>query len=133
MRYLFSIIVIATWMLSVPHVGAAEPAQKRPLLLANYYAWYHKGDFARKPWSGWTRPEARENPRALAVQREGEPPLSSAAYPLIGPYDSADPAVARWHVRLAQAAGIDAFLVDWWGTHLGRDRNIDRGILFAAE
>lgn len=67
------------------------------------------------------------------MQRAGEPPPSSAAYPLAGLYDSADPAVAEWHVKLAQAAGIDAFLVHWWGVHKGREPNIDSGILAAAE
>ncbi|HYW80200.1 MAG TPA: glycoside hydrolase family 99-like domain-containing protein [Thermoguttaceae bacterium] len=112
---------------------AGKPVEERPLLLANYYAWYHTGAHARWPWAGWTRTEAERNPLALAAQRDGEPPLSSAAYPLIGPYESADKAIAEWHVKLAQAAGIDAMLVDWWDTHNERDRNIDRGILAAAE
>ena len=120
-------------LLTQPATPAAEPASEKPLLLVNYYAWYHTGTHPRWPWAGWTRPEAKQNALAKAAQRAGEPPLSSAAYPLVGLYDSADPAVAEWHVKLAQAAGIDAFLVDWWGTHKGRDRNIDRGILAAAE
>jgi hypothetical protein len=41
--------------------------------------------------------------------------------------------VAAWHVSLAQAAGIDAFLVDWWGRHAGRDGYIERGIRPAVE
>jgi hypothetical protein len=113
--------------------AAAEPTDDRPLLLANYYAWYHDGNRPSRPWAGWTRPEAQHNRLALAAQRAGEPPLSSAAYPLIGLYDSANPVVAQWHVKLAQAAGIDGFLVDWWDAHRGRDQNIDRGIVAAAE
>lgn len=109
------------------------PSRPKPLILANYYAWYHDGKHQRWPWAGWTRPEAKQNPLALAARRAGEPPLSSAAYPLAGLYDSADPAIAEWHVKLAQAAGIDGFFVDWWGTHKGRDRNIDSGILAAAQ
>ncbi len=112
---------------------AASPGREKPLLFANYYAWYHDGTHPRWKWAGWTRPEAGQNPPALAAQRPNEPPLSSAAYPLAGLYDSADPLVAEWHVKLAKAAGIDAFLVDWWGTHKGRDKNIDNGILSAAE
>jgi len=112
-------------------VSAVEESQ--PLLFANYYTWYHDGSHTARPWSGWTRKESEHNVRSLAEQRSGEPPRSSAAYPLAGLYDSADPEVAEWHVQLAQAAGIDAFLVDWWGTHVGRDKNIDKGILVAAE
>ena len=128
----FTIAAICLLLTHTP-TSAAEPTPQKPHLLANYYAWYHTDTHPRWPWAGWTRPEAEQNVLAKAAQRPGQPPLSSAAYPLAGPYDSTDPAVAQWHVKLAQAAGIDAFLVDWWGTHKGRDRNIDRGILAAAE
>jgi hypothetical protein len=43
------------------------------------------------------------------------PKPKSKAQPLIGYYDSDDREAVRWHVKLAQAAGIDAFLVSWWG------------------
>jgi len=36
---------------------------------------------------------------------------SHVTYPLIGPYDSDNTAVMRWHMRLAKAAGYSAFLV----------------------
>ena len=52
---------------------------------------------------------------------------------MVGLYDSADPTIARWHVQLAKAAGIDAFLVSWWDKHNDVDQNFDRGILPAAE
>ncbi len=32
-------------------------------------------------------------------------------YPFIGPYNSLDPEVMRWHIRCAKAAGIDGFLL----------------------
>jgi hypothetical protein len=41
--------------------------------------------------------------------------LASIYYPLIGPYDASDDAVVEYHIRLAQASGIDAFVVDWDG------------------
>ena len=124
----------AMYLLFAPAASlASEPEQKKPLLFANYYAWYHDGNHTVRPWAGWTRKESKHNARALAEQRPGEPPRSSSAYPLAGLYDSADLVIAEWHVQLAQAAGIDAFLVDWWGTHLGRDKNIDKGLLAAAE
>jgi hypothetical protein len=124
-------VVAGMVLLSGGLAVADEPT--RPLLLANYYAWYHDGGHPEHPWAGWTRKESEQNARALAGQRDGEPPRSSAAYPLAGLYDSADPEIAGWHVQLAQEAGIDAFLVDWWGKNKDRDRNIDRGILPAAE
>ncbi len=41
--------------------------------------------------------------------------LGSTDYPLDGPYDSRDPDVARAQIRAAHAAGIDGFIVSWWG------------------
>lgn len=105
---------------------------KKPMLLAAYYVWYHSGANPQSPWAGWTRPQGAGNALAQQEQRPGEPLLASAARPLAGCYDSADPAVADWHVRLAQAAGIDAFLVSWWDTVAGRDQAFEQGILAAA-
>ncbi len=103
------------------------------MVFAAYYVWYETGEHPRFPWWGWTRKEAAASPQARKSQRPGEPPMASAAYPLAGLYDSADLKVAGWHVRLAKAAGIDAFLVSWWDTHMGRDRAFESGILAAAE
>jgi hypothetical protein len=105
----------------------------RPLLFAAYYCWYHAPTNEVQPWLHWTYPASKSNAVALAAKREGEPPLNSAARPLAGFYDSSDPAVAEWHVKLAQAAGFDAFLVDWWGEHRGLDRIVDRGIVAAVQ
>ncbi len=111
----------------------AADAPARPLLFAAYYCWYHSATNVQAPWLHWTYPAAATNAVALREQRPGEPPLNSAARPLVGFYDSADPVVAEWHVRLAQAAGLDAFLVDWWGEHNGLDRVVDSGIVAAAQ
>jgi hypothetical protein len=46
----------------------------------------------------------------------GEQEIASWYYPLIGPYDSADPAVLEYHVLLMKLAGIDGAIVDWYGT-----------------
>ena len=128
------LITVAHVALAGGSVARSEPSRPdRPMVFANYYVWYHTGEHSRFPWAGWTREEAQENAAARAAQLPGEPPLSCAARPLIGPYDSADPVVAEWHVALAQAAGIDAFLVDWWEAFKGRDKNIDSGILPAVE
>ena len=103
------------------------------MVFAAYYVWYRTGDHPRSPWWGWTRKEAEASPEAQKARRPGEPPLASCAYPLAGLYDSADPEVAAWHVQLAKAAGIDAFLVSWWDTHMDRDKAFETGVLAAAE
>lgn len=77
--------------------GILRAGGPQPALWAVYYAWYQTNG----PSSMWTV-EGTEQPR-------------SKAHPLIGYYDSDQPDVVRWHTRLAKAAGIDAFLVSWWG------------------
>jgi hypothetical protein len=112
---------------------SGEAPVGKPLLLADYYVWYRAGNHPRYPWSNWTYPSAAENRLAQQMQRPGEPAMASASRPLVEPYDSADAEVAQWHVRLAQAAGIDAFLVSWWDTVKDRDQAFESGILAAAE
>ncbi len=130
---------LAVFLLLVPLAGlcavrctVAAPGAK-PMLLAAYYCWYHSGDHPTKAWLHWTYPSSATNAVALRAQRPGEPPMASVFRPLAGFYDSADPAVAEWHVKLARAAGIDAFLVDWWDAHNGLDKMVDEGIVAACE
>lgn len=115
--------------------GVDAPARDatKPLLFAAYYCWYHAPTNAVEPWLHWTYPASASNAVAMAAQRPGEPPLNSAARPLAGFYDSSDANIAEWHVKLAQAAGIDAFLVDWWGEHRGLDLAVARGIVAAVQ
>ena len=54
----------------------------------------------------------------------GEREIASWYYPLIGPYDSLDPAVLEYHVLLMKLAGIDGVIVDWYG----QDDYYDYGI-----
>lgn len=109
---------------------SAEPP--RPTVLAAYYIWYADGAHAAHPWRHWTHPDVVRQGGDPAG-RPGDPPPSSAAYPLAGLYSSRDPAVAEWHMRLARAAGIDAFLVSWWGPHQETDETFARVTLPAAE
>lgn len=123
--------IILLWALAALCAAAGAPSSK-PLLFANYYCWYHDGKREQQPFLHWNYPASADNPLAKRAQKPGEPAPNSVFRPLAELYDSADPQVAEWHVRLAQAAGIDAFLVDWWDTHQGLDQNVDRGIVAAA-
>jgi hypothetical protein len=116
-----------------PHRAGGAASASRPMLFAAYYCWYHSGEHPQKPWMHWTYAMSETNAVALKARRPGEPTMASAARPLAGFYDSADPAIAGWHVQLARSAGIDAFLVDWWDTVNGLDKVVESGILAAAE
>jgi len=45
----------------------------------------------------------------------GKRAIASHYYPLIGPYDSGDPAVIEYHLLLIKLAGFDGIIVDWYG------------------
>ena len=128
LRFFAALFLTASLVLA-PTAASAE----RPLLLANYYCWYHDGQNPKQPFLHWTYPSSESNALAKKSQKQGEPPPNSVFRPLAGLYDSADAKVAEWHVQLAKSAGIDAFLVDWWDTHNQLDQNVDRGIVAAAQ
>lgn len=115
-----SICTLAACLLSAASLQA-ENDSRRPMLLANYYTWYSTGTGPNKTWTHWIThakankilEEARATGKVPATFAQNE--IASTLYPLVGLYDSNDPEIVRWHIRLAKAAGIDAFLVDWWG------------------
>ena len=98
------------------------PAAAHPPVWAFYYAWYGVPQGPRQRWEFW----ADRGQPAVGAK------LRLPFRPLIGPYDSTDPAVVAWHCRLAEAAGIDAFLVSWWGGANVSGEAFERVILPAA-
>jgi len=88
-------------------VAAAAP---KPVMVY-YMPW-----FVAKPFSstwGWHWTMNHYDPDV--VNAFGERQVASWYYPLIGPYDSADPVVLEYHVLLMKLAGIDGVIVDWYG------------------
>jgi hypothetical protein len=98
-----TILFLTALMLSA--LVPVQAADNRPALWAVYYAWYETGIGPHGRWRMWSDDQTKT----------ANPKPHSKAQPLIGYYDSDDPEVVRWHIRLAKAAGIDAFLVSWWG------------------
>ena len=93
-------------------------AEKR--LLAHYMPWYTAPPISSRWGWHWTMnhfdPEQRDE--------EGRRRIASWYYPLIGPYDSADPAVLEYHVLLMKLAGVDGVIADWYG----KDDYLDYGV-----
>src|SRR5260221_9436327 len=89
--------------------GAMCAASK--VVMVYYMPW-----FRAKPCSdswGWHWTMDHFNPDTVSIS--GERQIASWYYPLIGPYDSADPVVLEYHVLLMKLAGIDSVIVDWYG------------------
>ncbi len=87
----------------------ADPA-KQPQILVHYMPW-----FAAKPaapqW-GWHWTMNAFDPEKVEHAKRA---IASHYYPLIGPYDSGDPAVIEYHLLLMKLAGFDGIIVDWYG------------------
>jgi len=96
-----------------PATGAGEGRENRtrPKILVHYMPWFEsKATSGRWGWH-WTMghfdPE-RSDP-------SGRRDIASHYYPLIGPYDSADPDVLEYHTLLMKVAGTDGAIADWYG------------------
>jgi hypothetical protein len=97
--------------------GAAKP------LLVHYMPWFQSPySLGANSWGYHWKMGSSINPNT--VDASGKRQIASWYYPLIGPYDSLDPAVLEYHVLLMKLAGIDGVIVDWYGT----DNYYDYGI-----
>jgi hypothetical protein len=93
-----------------------------PLVLAVHYPWYGTPAGPTGRWRHWNHarlemPEERivgfHDPRRLASPARLD--IGATHYPEGGPYDSRDPARIRAQLASARAAGLDGFVVSWWG------------------
>jgi hypothetical protein len=107
-RHLLLLAMLCSGLLAPPESLRAAPK----LLMVYYMPWY-----TAKPYSsawGWHWTMDHFNPDIVTA--DGERQIASWYYPLIGPYDSSDPAVLEYHVLLMKLAGIDGVVVDWYGS-----------------
>lgn len=104
------LVLLGAMVRSQPEESAPRQTERPPrMVLAFYYPWYgtpdgpggkgHGGKFVH--WEG-----VDEGAKAIA---------NSTNFPAIGVYDSHDPKVIDRHCRDARFAGIDAFIISWWG------------------
>ncbi len=100
--------VLLSFILAVP----AAPGTPAKTLMVYYMPWY-----SARPYSGnWGWHWTMDHFNPDLVNASGERQIASWYYPLIGPYDSSDPAVLEYHVLLMKLAGIDGVIVDWYGS-----------------
>lgn len=88
-------------------VRAAWPDRVRDIG-AHYYPWYGA------PIHDW---------------RDGEWSLESPSTPVLGNYNSADPAVIEQHIDWCRQAGVSWLNVSWWGEYSRHDDRIREDIL----
>lgn len=113
---------LALWLTTLAVLSAAETVPPHPPVWAFYYAWYDTPTGPRARWSFWADQQAAGQPIRWRIP----------AQPLAGAYDSTNAATVAWHLQLADAAGIDAWLVSWWGDANASGRAFEQVIVPAA-
>ena len=106
--FLTALLLVTHALIRTPVAGATPQKD----VMVYYMPW-----FSAKPFSGgwgwhWTMNHFDPDKIGASGQRQ----IASWYYPLIGPYDSSDPAVLEYHVLLMKLAGIDGVIVDWYGS-----------------
>ena len=86
------------------------PSPPKAMFLAHYMPWYASPPRS-KDW-GWHWTMNHFDPQK---QKNGRREIASQFYPIIGPYDSGDPAVIEYHLLLMKLSGIEGVVVDWYG------------------
>ena len=96
--------------LAFASTGFAQDEQ--PQVFAHYMPW-----FESKPVTGnWGYHWTMNHFDPDTVRWNGKREVAANDYPLLGLYDSSDPAVLECHVLQMKMAGIDGVMIDWYGT-----------------
>lgn len=113
-RLLMPLLLLLGWGGS--SCTAVRPPPRRVDVLCHYMTWFQwrslNGQDQEAHWS-WNGPGPRHDPSQVTGTHLRD--IGSVAYPRIGVYDSADPDVVDYHLLTAKAAGIQGFVVDWYG------------------
>jgi len=102
-------------------IGAKKPIATR--LPSSWYEDDQNNTNSPRSWRHWKW----ENGGPLRDPEDhlnGQRRIACVDYPLIGPYNSRSRDVIRYHLQTAKAAGIQAFVVDWYGPHTFEDDQI---------
>jgi glycoprotein endo-alpha-1,2-mannosidase len=107
-------LLAAAWAAGAAAHRAGVPRE----VLAFYYGWYGNPAVSGR-WVHWQGVDAAQQQIANATD-----------YPVMGAYDSHDPALVARQAVWAHAAGITGFIASWWGRGDFTDRSLP--LLLAA-
>ena len=95
-------------------------------IFAFYYPWYGTPNVSGY-WRHWN--DENHDPNNFI---DGRRDIAAKHYPLIDVYDSNDEEVIKRHIKMAKIAGIECFIVSWWGPYSFEDYAL-RHIMNVAE
>ncbi len=70
------------------------------------------GNAIAQPWCWWANADTVVDPEEIVSGTTWRRKTVSRGYPYLGPFDSRNIDVMRWHIRLAKNAGLSGLLVD---------------------
>lgn len=108
--------LVVLGMVGPPAAVEKDPQVPRKVLTF-YYPWYHNPAVPGGSKLGMTWQNVDEKARSIS---------NSTHYPALGPYDSHDPKTIAQHAEWCKKAGIDAWIVSWWGKGHHTDRVMPR-------
>jgi glycoprotein endo-alpha-1,2-mannosidase len=97
---------------ALPHPADFRSSDR--IVVTHYFNWFKTPDVGGS-WRGWEWKGNGPQHNPDLVLTNGRRDIASVYYPLIGPYDSAQPDVVEYHMLTALAAKIDGFFIDWYG------------------
>jgi len=110
LRFILPVLITVLLVLQVGELSADEVSRA---VLTFYYPWYGVPD---GPGG------AGKSVHWGKIDAENKDIQASTNYPLLHAYDSHDPRLIDQHCRWARRAGIDGFIVSWWGHNDYSDR-----------
>lgn len=111
MNYMRALLAITILTILSPLARAEYYYPKKTF--AFYYPWYGAPTGPSEEWVHWDT----ETPN---IAHTPSPVFEDMGYPG-GYYDSNDPLVVAQHIDWAKQAGIDGFIVSWWGQETFED------------
>ena len=96
---------------------ASDKAATSKSIMVHYMPWYASKSISGHWGSHWTMKHFDPD----KLDATGKQELASHYRPLIGAYDSNDPALLECQVLLMKFSGINGVIIDWYGTKDFRD------------
>lgn len=117
MKKLYSGVLIILILTSCRTISNQE-IPKKPIILAHYLGWFgHYVEDGKVVFDHWQYKQKgpAHDPEERKPDNRKLRDIASVYYPRIGVYDSLDPDVIDYHILTAKAAGVEGFVVDWYG------------------
>lgn len=86
-------------------------------IYAHFMTWFRAPQVS-KEWQMWSSEFEQTPHNPDVIMPNGKRDIAARDYPVIGPYDSTDPAAIEYELLLIKLAGIDTIVVDWNGRRI---------------